>query len=139
SCADAKTILSAEGDFGWSCVPGNPAPSAEQVGIIYEVSPRGFQDPGTTIEATVYDEPVPLGQPASAPNFTVGDVVTDELVAGTTATVNWANFTCPSGTGSLSGFIVTLTNATFDDGSSERTFAVGEFSAQITVADQPGQ
>ena len=50
-------------------------------------------------------------------------------------TLNWTNFTCPSGTGTLSGYNVTITNATFADGSTARAFDPGTRTAEITLGE----
>jgi serine/threonine-protein kinase len=54
--------------------------------------------------------------------------------------VNWTGFTCPSGTGSVSAYKVTLTNGTFSaDGSTTRSFSPTERPADVVVDDKAGQ
>lgn len=140
SCDDAKAALDAAGEFSWECVAGTPATTADQVGLIYEVSPSGTVPEGTPIRATYYAEQTPVGQPETAPNFTADGAVVDRLEAGSRATVNWASFTCPSGTGDLSGYHVTLTNGAFvDGGQPEADFPAGTTQAEFDVFDSPGQ
>jgi serine/threonine-protein kinase len=107
-----------------------PASSDEQVGTVESVSPRGDLEEGASITLTLYAGRVAIGNPQNAPTIT-GDPVT-----GTTVTLNWTNFTCPSGTGTLSGYKVAITNATFDDGSAARAFDAGTRSAPITLGGE---
>lgn len=113
------------------CETGSTAASSDdQVGTVESVSPRGDLEEGDSITLTLYGDRVQLGAPQSAPSIT-GDPVT-----GTVVTLNWTNFTCPSGTGTLSGYNVTITNATFDDGSTTRAFDPATRSAPITLGGE---
>ncbi|GGH44521.1 hypothetical protein GCM10010921_19240 [Microbacterium album] len=139
TCDEAEARLAEAGDFSWNCQPGNAASSPDQVGRIYDVSPRGSVAEGTSITATHYGEMTPVGQPGSAPTFSDVDV-TDELEAGQRASVNWSSFSCPSGTGQLTGYTVSLTNATFEsNGQSSAEFGADQLSAGIVVGNSPGQ
>ncbi|MEJ1922658.1 protein kinase domain-containing protein [Microbacterium sp. KHB019] len=127
SCDDAMA-KAREAGLAPVCETGSTAASSDaQVGTVESVSPRGDLEQGAPITLTLFADRVQLGSPQSAPTIT-GDPVT-----GTVVTLNWTNFTCPSGTGTLSGYKVAITNATFDDGSTARAFDPGVRSAPITL------
>lgn len=137
---DARDRLAQEGDFPLTCEAGSPAPTAGEVGTIYQLNPSGFVEEGRQVVATYYSEQAAVTAPSGAPNFTSGGVVTDRLVAGSIAKVNWATYSCPSGTGSLETYTVTLTNGTFlTSGASEGTFPAGTTQADFQVDAEPGQ
>ncbi|MBB5742746.1 serine/threonine-protein kinase [Microbacterium ginsengiterrae] len=130
SCDDAMARAT-EAGLSPVCQTGSTAaPSDEQVGTVESVNPRGDLEQGASITLTLYADRVQIGAPQNAPTIT-GDPVT-----GTTVTLNWTNFTCPSGTGNLSGYNVNITNATFSDGSTTRTFDPGTRSADITLGGE---
>jgi serine/threonine-protein kinase len=141
TCDEAEAVIrDLKGEFGWECVAGTPAETADTVGTIYQVSPSGFVSEGTTIRGTHYADQAAVGAPSSAPNFTSGGVVADRLVAGSIATVNWASFSCPSGTGDLTGYTVTLTNGAFQsNGQPTAEFPAGTTQADFHVFETPGQ
>jgi serine/threonine-protein kinase len=140
TCDEAKNTLVAAGDFTWECVAGTPATNQADVGRIYEVSPSGTVPEGTAIRASFYADQTPVGAPSNAPNFTANGAVAERLTAASTATVNWASFSCPSGTGSLTGYHVTLTNGAFvEGGQPEADFPAGTTRADFHVYDAPGQ
>lgn len=113
------------------CETGStPAPSDGQVGTVESVNPRGELEQGASITLTLFADRVQIGAPSSAPT------ITGELIAGGAATLNWANFTCPSGTGSLSGYQVTITSATFSNGSTTMDFDAGTRSAPVTLGTE---
>ncbi|GAA4772707.1 serine/threonine protein kinase [Microbacterium gilvum] len=133
TCDQATATLS-EAGLVPSCTPGNAASSDDQVGVVYEVSPQGNQTVGTAIALTVYDAVTPVGAPSS-PTFVYGATTNaTEIPEGASFTITWPPFTCPSGTGSLAGYSVTLENAQFaDNGSTTRDFLPGETDAALTV------
>ncbi|MGP6178352.1 protein kinase domain-containing protein [Microbacterium sp. A196] len=127
SCDDAIAKATAAG-LAPVCQTGSTAaPSDDKVGTVESVNPRGDLEQGASITLTLFADRVQIGAPQNAPTIT-GDPIT-----GTTVTLNWTNFTCPSGTGNLSGYKVSITNATFTDGSTARTFDPGTRSADITL------
>ncbi|WP_243228399.1 serine/threonine-protein kinase [Microbacterium sp. CIAB417] len=134
SCNDAVAAAEAAG-LTASCTVGNtPASSAEQAGTVQSVNPTGMVEPGTALTLTLFADAVTVSPPTSAP--TLGG----DAIAGQPVTLNWTNYTCPSGVPALSAYEVTITNATFDDGSTKRSFSPSERSATITVgADKAGQ
>jgi serine/threonine-protein kinase len=111
-------------------VDGSPAPSADQVGTVESTDPaRGNLQEGEPITITCFTEQTPIPAPGSGPTVTP-----NPAQPNSTATVSWAGFSCPSGTGSLSGYTVTIGGATFaSDGSQQRSFGPGEQSAEIQV------
>jgi len=127
SCDDAMARARDAG-LEPQCQTGSTAaPSDAQVGTVESVSPRGNLEKGTAITLTLYAERAQIGAPGNAPT------ISGEAVAGSQVTLNWTNFTCPSGTGTLSGYKVSITNATFADGST--TLTSSDRSAQITLAN----
>jgi len=130
TCDDAIAVATDAG-LAPVCETGSTAaPSDEQVGTVESVNPRGSLEEGAAITLTLYTDRAQIGAPQSAPTIS-GDPISGENV-----TLNWANFTCPSGTGSLSGYNVTITNATFEDGSTSRAFDPGTRSAEITLGGE---
>jgi serine/threonine-protein kinase len=140
TCDDAQDMLVAADLVANGCAEGNAAASDDQVGIVYAFDPRGRLDAGTPVNLTVYGPVTAIGAPPSAPRMSVGGVTATEIPAGSTAQLNWENFTCPSGTGTLSQYTVVVTNATFTaDSSSERIFQPNERQADILVGENVGQ
>lgn len=123
---DEATAAAKAVDLLVTCVTGSTAAkNADQAGTVQSVSPRGMVQPGSTLTLTLFADPVSLNAPTNPPTLS-GDPV-----EGETITLNWTNYTCPSGVDNLSGYDVTLTNATFADGSTEQSFS-GR-SAEITI------
>lgn len=133
TCDEAEAILAEAGDFTFVCEAGNAAGSEEQVGRIYQVSPRGTVPEGSTITATHYGEMVAIGAPGSGPTFS------EPLTEGMSGTVFWSYFQCPSGTGTLTGYTVTLhQGATFvDGGQASRQFDANTTQASIDITGAP--
>lgn len=131
-CDEAKQVLVDAGLQG-ECVAGNTAaPSPDREGWVQSVSESGNVEEGTLITLTTYKAAVSIPAPSSAPSLS-GTPTT-----GATVTLNWTNFECPSGVPALSAYEVKLTNATFDDGNADRTFARGQLSTPITITGTPG-
>ena len=129
---DALQILEDAGLTG-TCETGNtPAENADQVGTVQRAEPTGMVAEGTQITLTTFADAVDIPAPSSAPTLS-GDPV-----EGSKVQLNWTNYTCPSGVPSLSAYEVTITNATFSDGSATRSFS-GDRSAEITVTGGAGQ
>ncbi|NQX34809.1 serine/threonine-protein kinase [Herbiconiux sp. VKM Ac-2851] len=105
SFADASGILEGMG-LSASRVVGNAAPSADQVDVVYQATPVGNVDPGTTIQLTVYGDVIVPDAPATAPTTDSGSVE-----PGENFTVSWSSYSCPSGT-TLDGYTLQATNAT---------------------------
>ncbi|WP_417512173.1 serine/threonine-protein kinase [Microbacterium sp.] len=127
SCDDAMATATAAGLVPVCQTGSTAAPSDDKVGTVESVNPRGDLEQGASITLTLFADRVQIGAPQNAPTIS-GDPIT-----GTTVTLNWTNFTCPSGTGNLSGYKVSITNATFTDGSTARTFDPGTRNADITL------
>ncbi len=139
TCDEASAIL-VENDLVAKCDTGNAASSQDQVGQVYEFSPRGRLDTGTEVTVTVYAEMTQIGAPTAAPTTSVNGVTVTQVPAGATVQLNWTNFTCPSGTGTLSSYTVTITNATFTTGpGTEQAFPPNVRQANIAVGTAVGQ
>ncbi|WP_345751706.1 serine/threonine-protein kinase [Microbacterium rhizophilus] len=138
TCADGEGILAEAGQFGWSCEEDTPAPSTDLEHTIYDWSPRGFQAPGANITARAYGPMAAVGKPSAAPTFEQNGATATEVVVGEEATVRWGVFNCPSGTGTVTGYTVTLEGpARFAQGLQERDFPADRLSSGINV-QQPG-
>jgi len=124
---EAATAVLAENDLEPNCVPGDPAPSEGQVGLVYEVRTGGNQPVGSTIDMLVYGDQVSIPAPQTAPS------ISGPVTEGQEATVSWNGYTCPSGTDPLSGYEVTVVNAKFSDGSATSNFGRDVGSQVITV------
>ncbi|MFF5624818.1 serine/threonine-protein kinase [Microbacterium sp. NPDC012755] len=129
SCDEAIGIATQAGLVPSCDVGTTPAPTAEQVGTVEQVSPRGLLEPGSAISMTAYADQTPIGQPKNAPTFSAATTI----IEGGTATLNWTNFTCPSGTPNLSSYEVTLTNGTFTGGKTTSSFDQNTRSTTFTV------
>lgn len=119
------------------CAAGPAAPSDELVNTVAKVDPSaGNLKKGTSITLSIYGERTPIGAPQNAPRLGSGS----DAEAGSTVNVSWEAFTCPSGTGNVSGYNVTLTGGTFEaNGASTATFGANQHSAPVVVANSPGQ
>lgn len=126
TCADARALVEGA-DLVANCVQGNAAPTAGDQDIVYDVNPTGRVPVGTTINLTYYGAQVAMPTP-TAPTFAEPSVA-----PGATIQVNWSQYTCPAGEGSVSAYNLTATNGTFANGQSTSAFGQGDRSAQVTV------
>ncbi|MBU4464236.1 MAG: serine/threonine protein kinase, partial [Actinobacteria bacterium] len=112
------------------------ATTAAQVGTVQSTSPSGGNVPkGSAIAITCYGEQTTIPSPSSAPSIQQNGQSVAQVTAGSTVDVTWATYTCPSGTGTLSGFTVSITGATFvADGTQSRSFSPAELTTKISVA-----
>ncbi|HOA86556.1 MAG TPA: serine/threonine-protein kinase [Microbacteriaceae bacterium] len=136
---DAATAIVTDAKLSAKCTPGNPANTAEQVGKVYEVTPRGFVAEGSTLTLLTYAEQTAIGSPDAAPWVTEAGATLTEVVAGSTVQINWKSFSCPPGTGAVGSYTVSITGATFADGKTSRSFGANDRSAPIVVANLVGQ
>ncbi|WP_448719213.1 protein kinase domain-containing protein [Microbacterium natoriense] len=135
NCEEAIGIAT-EAGLVPACEDGSPAASADQVGTVERVSPEGQLKKGTPITLYRFTDQIPIGAPANAPTFSAATTI----VEGGQATVNWTNFTCPSGTPNLTAYEVTLTNGTFANGSPVSSFDANTRTSTFTVdAGKAGQ
>jgi serine/threonine-protein kinase len=115
---------------------GTAAPDDSQVGVVWQVNPTGNIEPTTALTISCYGQVTPIGGPSNPPAIQGGE----PAVAGSTVTLTWDSFTCPTGTGTLSGYTVTLQNAVFTvDGTSQRTFPPNDREEAILIANAAGQ
>lgn len=137
-CNDARAKALAAGMETVTCTAGNAASSQDQAGVVYSVEPQGNVPKDRELVLTYYGDLTPIGTP-TAPSIEVSGAPVTTVVAGSTVQVNWTGFTCPSGTGSVSGYKVTLTNGTFvADGSTVRSFSPTERPADVLVGNTAG-
>ncbi|WP_461471939.1 serine/threonine protein kinase [Microbacterium sp. HJ5] len=126
TCDQARAIVE-DADLVANCTTGNAAPTEGDVGLIYDINPTGRVPVGTTINLTAYGPQTPMPAPG-APTFAAPTVA-----PGGTIQVNWPQYSCPAGEGSVSAYNLTATNGTFGNGQSTSAFGQGDRSAQITV------
>ncbi|MDH6423478.1 protein kinase domain-containing protein [Aurantimicrobium minutum] len=93
SLADATAALE-KLNMNVNAVKGTAAPSADKVGIVYDVNPTGPKVPnGTTINVTYYGDLPVAPAPTAAP--TLND---DNATPGQALIATWAGYTaCPAG------------------------------------------
>ncbi|GAT74697.1 serine/threonine protein kinase [Microbacterium sp. HM58-2] len=127
TCEDALAAATQAGLVPKCQTSGTAAPSEDLVNTVESVDPRGSVQKGDAITLFVYGEQTPIGAPQNAPTFS------GTFIEGQEATVNWTNFTCPSGTGTLTSYEVTLTNGTFVDGNTVRSFDPSTRTSTFTV------
>ncbi|MET0859826.1 MAG: serine/threonine protein kinase, partial [Microbacterium sp.] len=123
-CTAASETARAAGIEAVDCVGGDAAPSAEQVNTVYRVSPTGNIPPSQLLTLTFYVDQVAMPAPA-APTMAA------TVEAGTSTQVGWGGYTCPSGTGSVSSYNFSATNATF--------VATGQSTASFGPNDRTGE
>jgi serine/threonine-protein kinase len=140
TCDEAQDILVQADLVANGCTVGNAADADDQVGLVYAFDPRGRLAESTPVNLTVYGPVTAVGAPTSAPTLSVEGQQVTSIPAGTAAQLNWQNFTCPSGTGTLSQYKVVISNATFTSGpANEQVFAPNVRQADILVGDSVGQ
>jgi serine/threonine-protein kinase len=99
SLADATAALE-KLNMNVNAVKGTAAPSADKVGVVYDVNPTGPQVPnGTTINVTYYDALPTAPAPSSAPSLDDTDYTPGQAI-----NVTWPGYSsCPAGH-ALSGY-----------------------------------
>jgi serine/threonine-protein kinase len=133
SFEEASEILS-DNDLGANREAGSPASSPDEVGLVESVNPTGRVPAGTIIGLKVFGEQTELPAP-STPTLP-GSSVT----AGSDIQVSWQQYTCPSGTGSVTSYNLTATNGTFqENGQSTASFSPDARNAALTVSNASGQ
>ena len=90
-----------------NAVKGTAAPSADKVGVVYDVNPTGPQVPnGTTINVTYYDALPTAPAPSSSPPLDATDYTPGQAI-----NVTWSGYSsCPSGH-ALSGYNILVDGA----------------------------
>lgn len=133
NCDDAAAKAKAAGVESVSCVPGNAAETADQVGTVYQIDPSGRIEPTQLLTLTYYADQVAMPQP-QAP--TLPSPVEPE----STVQVTWTGYSCPSGTGSPSAYNFTATNGQFPvTGQSTASFPADARSADLQITGADGQ
>jgi serine/threonine-protein kinase len=131
-CTEASATARAAGVEAVDCVGGDPAPSADQVNTVYRVSPTGNIPPPQLLTLTFYVDQVAMPAPA-APTMAA------TVEAGTSTQVGWSGYTCPSGTGSVSAYNFSATNATFaSTGQSTASFGPNDRAGELLADNSAG-
>lgn len=132
NCNDASAKAKEAGVDAVNCVAGNAAPSADQVGLVYQISPTGRIPASQLLTLTYYGDQTPLSAPAAP---TLPPVVQP----GETVQVTWTGYSCPSGAGSPSAYNLTATRGQFANGQSTSSFPADARSAPVTVTGNDGE
>ncbi|MEU1973239.1 protein kinase [Microbacterium sp. NPDC019599] len=133
NCDEAAAKAKEAGVDAVDCVDGNAAPSAGEVGNVYQVSPSGRIAPSQLLTLTRYTDQTPLPSP-SAPSLST------PVTPGSTVTVTWTGYSCPSGAGSPSAYNFTATQGTFPvTGQSTASFPADARSAELLITGAEGQ
>ncbi len=141
TCAQATEIANANKMTAVTCETGSvAAPTADQEGLIYETNPvSGTVKLDQQVTLTAYGPLTPMDTP-TAPVIQVDGASSPTVQAGTTATINWTGFTCPSGSSTVKSYNVTLTNGVFQsNGQSTGTFTANDRPVPVTVASEVGR
>lgn len=132
SCDEASQLAKDAGVDAVDCVAGNAAPSADQVGTVYQISPSGRIPASQLLTLTFYGDQTPLSAPG-APRLST------PVEQGGTVTVSWDGYSCPSGTGSPSAYNFTATRGQFSNGQSTSSFPADARTAPLTVTGAEGE
>jgi len=130
SCDTAMTAASTAG-LDPTQVDGDAAPSSDKANTVQSTDPSGgnlFR--GDKITITCYGNQTPLSAPDS-PTI-IGSGEGGGVVAGDNAQITDLSYTCPAGTGNLTGYTVTVTM-----GGKSQSLSVGP-GATAQVAVPPG-
>jgi serine/threonine protein kinase len=108
-----------------SASKGQTAPSADQVGNVYHVSPTGNVPKGTSVTVSYYGSASAPGAPSSAPTLSGSSPVSDH----STITVSWPAYgRCPAGS-QRTGYQVSVTGSA-NDGTSPVSKDTTQFQIQ---------
>ena len=132
---DAAAALLEDNDLTARTTDGSPAASKDEQGTVQSVDPIGNATPPATITLTCSTAPATITQKPSAASIT-GSGDNGQVIEGGTATVTVPDFTCPSGTGNLSGYSFTATNGQFVNGSNsgdKSTIETGTSPGELTL------
>jgi len=130
SCDEAATALD-EAGLESTTTDGSPAASEDKQGWVQSYEPQANVDPGTTVTLTCYTAPTAVTTTPGAAAIT-GSGDNGQVIEGGTATVRIPDFTCPTGTGILSGYSFTATNGQFVNGSNSGN------TSTLTTGTSPG-
>ncbi|GAA2979786.1 hypothetical protein GCM10010460_14190 [Microbacterium terrae] len=126
TCDEARGIVEGA-DLVASCSAGAAAPTADDVGLVYNVDPTGNVVAGATITMLAYGDQTALEAP-TAPTLSA-----TEVEPGGTVQVSWTGYACPAGEGSPSSYDFTASNGTFANGQSTSSFTLAQAPAVVTV------
>ncbi|SBS72821.1 serine/threonine-protein kinase [uncultured Microbacterium sp.] len=140
TCEEALALAEDNNLSNVSCGTGSPAPSDADVGKVYEMNPVGGNvDLDERITLTAYDEATELDSPTAA-RIQVNGTTAETVEQGSVVQVVWDGYTCPSGTGSVTSYDLTLINGTFEsDGGTTGSFQGGDRPVSVTVTGEPTQ
>lgn len=136
SCDAATTAARQAGIDDVSCSTGDPAPSADQVGLVYRTDPTaGNLDPATgRLTLTAYGDETPMSQPV-APTISGGAA---SVTAGATVEVMWTGYTCPTGS-TATNYTFTAVGGTFEVSSTDTVSRlINQRPTNLIVGSGPG-
>lgn len=139
TCEEALALATENELTNVSCGIGSPAPTDDQVGKVYEMNPVGGNvDLDERITLTAYDAATELTTPTPA-RIQVDGTTAETVEQGAVVQVVWDGYTCPSGTGSVASYDLTLINGTFSNGGTTGSFQGGDRPVAVTVTGEPTQ
>ncbi|CAI9389563.1 serine/threonine-protein kinase [Microbacterium sp. T2.11-28] len=137
TCESARSIAQGAGfTAGVQCTAGDPAPSADQEGLVYRVQPEGDVPFTTALNLTVYDAETPIATPTT-PSIE-GGLNASSVEAGSTVQVVWPGFTCPAGTQTVQFYNFVVEGGSFETGDTTASFTSADPRTQNIVVGDSG-
>ncbi|GAA1997945.1 serine/threonine-protein kinase [Microbacterium ulmi] len=134
NCDEAQQAALTAGILVVTIAPDRPAASTEgDVNTVQSINPSGMLLPEDELTLTCFGDLTQMPAP-EAPALSAATVAPNG-----TLTVTWPNYVCPSGTGQLSAFTLTATNATFPNGQTTSAFTPQQRSGTLTATSNVGQ
>jgi len=134
---EAALAKAEENDFtDVRCVEGDAAASADDVNVVYKVEPLGNVDFDERVTLTYYGAETPMADPAT-PSIRVDGAPAASVEAGSTATVMWDSYSCPSGTPTVQSYDFTINSGGVfaSGGENSGSFSLNQRPAEILVDD----
>ena len=135
-CDAAKQKAEDAGFTDVRCVVGDAAATADDVNKVYRVEPQANVDFAERVTLTYYDAETPMDKPAT-PSIRVDGAPAASVEAGSTVTVMWDSFSCPSGTPTVQSYDFTINSGGVFVSGGENTgrFSLNQRPAEILVDD----
>ncbi|MDJ1114046.1 serine/threonine-protein kinase [Microbacterium dauci] len=136
TCDEAAALLEGAGFDNYVCEPGNPAASDDQVDRIYSVNPTGNLEFDREITLTFYG-PLSQMETPGTPRIEGGNA-DGTVTGGSTVSVAWDSYTCPSAAPTAGSYTFTLSGGVFEEtGESTGSFNIGDRPVGV-IADESG-
>ncbi|MFV0373479.1 serine/threonine-protein kinase [Microbacterium sp.] len=137
TCDEALQIARDEG-LTASCVEGDPAATAEDVGLVYRFSPEGNVRFDQDFVLTRYGDQAAIATPTTPTLQDENGGTITEAEQGTTVTVGWDTFQCPIGS-VVSSYTLNVTGGIFPaNDSTQASFGIEQRPAPVAVNGDVG-